>query len=132
MLMNYSNMSKDAEQVLDALGDAARRRAVEALREGPQAAGELAAAAGLSAPAMSRHLRLLLELGVVADERGADDARLRVFRLRPEPFAALQAWLDQTQALWSEQLGAFRAHVEHRIDEDAAAAPVGDPAGGDP
>ena len=40
------------------------------------------------------------------------DTRLRVYRLRPEPFIALQAWLDQTQAFWTEQLDAFKEHIE--------------------
>jgi len=40
------------------------------------------------------------------------DARLRVYRLRPEPFVDLQAWLDQVQAFWSDQLEGFKAHVE--------------------
>jgi hypothetical protein len=42
-----------------------------------------------------------------------DDARLRVYELRQEPFTALQAWLDQVQAFWTGQLGAFREHVEN-------------------
>ena len=80
--------------------------------EGPRRAGQLAAATGSSAPAMSRHLRILLSAGLIADERVPDDARLRVFRLRPEPVVAVQAWLDQVQAHWREQLGAFKKHVE--------------------
>jgi DNA-binding transcriptional ArsR family regulator len=107
-------MANDLGQVLDVLADPTRRQVVEVLGGGPRRAGELAAAAGLSAPAMSRHLRILLEGGVVSDERDPADARRRVFRLRPEPFVALQAWLDQTQAGWNEQLGAFRRHVERR------------------
>lgn len=82
------------------------------LSEGPRRAGELATACGVSAPAMSKHLRVLLEAGVVSDSRGADDARLRVFRLRPESVDALQAWLDQLQAHWNRQLAAFKRHVE--------------------
>lgn len=54
-----------------------------------------AAAAGTFAPAMSRHLRVLLQAGIVADERTARDARARVFRLRPQSMVALHAWLDQ-------------------------------------
>jgi DNA-binding transcriptional ArsR family regulator len=61
---------------------------------------------------MSKHLRVLLETGIVTDERRAEDARLRVFRLRPEPIVALRAWLDQLQAHWDEQLRAFKRHVE--------------------
>jgi DNA-binding transcriptional ArsR family regulator len=69
-------------------------------------------AVGVSAPVISRHLRILLGAGVISDERVPDDARLRVFRLRREPLVALQAWLDRVQAQWNEQLGAFKRHVE--------------------
>jgi DNA-binding transcriptional ArsR family regulator len=95
-----------------ALADATRRQVVQLLGQGPRRAGELAAAAGVSAPAMSRHLRVLLQAGLVADERTTADARARVFRLRPQPVAALQAWLDQLQAHWDEQLQSFRRHIE--------------------
>lgn len=61
---------------------------------------------------MSKHLRVLLQAGVVADERPADDARVRLFRLRPESVVALKAWLDQLQAQWDEQLSSFKRHVE--------------------
>lgn len=107
-------MLKDAEGVFPALADPTRRRVIELLADRAHRAGELAIAAGASAPAMSRHLRILLEAGFVADERVPDDARVRVFRLRREPVLALQAWLDQLQAHWNEQLGAFRRYVEEK------------------
>jgi DNA-binding transcriptional ArsR family regulator len=68
----------------------------------------------MSPPAMSRHLRVLLQNGIVDDERLPDDARARVFRLRPESIVPLQAWLDQLQAHWDEQLQSFKRHVERR------------------
>jgi DNA-binding transcriptional ArsR family regulator len=105
-------MSKDLAAVLPTLSDPTRRRVVELLSERARRAGELAAEVGTSPPVMSRHLRILLDAGVVADERVPGDARLRVFRLRREPVLALQAWLDQLQAHWDEQLGAFKRHVE--------------------
>jgi DNA-binding transcriptional ArsR family regulator len=100
--------------VFAALADPTRRRVVQLLGDGPRRAGELAQAAGTSAPVMSRHLRVMLDAGLVADERVAADARRRVFRLRRESLVSLQAWLDQVQAHWNEQLGAFKRHVEHR------------------
>jgi DNA-binding transcriptional ArsR family regulator len=102
----------ELEAVLAALADDTRRRVVEELGRGPRRAGELAASLGASAPAMSRHLRVLLQAGMVADERPADDARVRRFHLRPEPLVTLRAWLDQLQAEWDEQLGSFKRHVE--------------------
>jgi DNA-binding transcriptional ArsR family regulator len=103
---------KETELLFPTLADPTRRRIVEILGRGPRRAGELAAETASSPSAMSRHLRVLLDAGFVADERVPDDARLRVFRLRPEPVAALQAWLDQLQAHWAEQLGSFKRHVE--------------------
>jgi DNA-binding transcriptional ArsR family regulator len=100
------------DATLAALADPTRRLVVDQLRKGPRRAGELAASADMSAPAMSRHLRVLRSTGLVEAEAVDDDARLRVYRLRPEPFVALQAWLDQVEAFWGEQLGAFKAHAE--------------------
>ena len=98
--------------LFDALADPTRRRVVELLGSKPARAGELAAAIGTSAPAMSKHLRHLLRAGLVADERDAADARVRVFRLRPQSVAAIQAWLDQLQAHWDVQLRSFQRHLE--------------------
>ena len=104
----------EVDRVFIALADPTRRRVVELLGEQARRAGDLATASGTSAPAMSRHLRILLEAGVITDERVPDDARLRVFRLRREPVLALQAWLDQLQAHWNEQLASFKRHVEQK------------------
>jgi DNA-binding transcriptional ArsR family regulator len=100
------------DRTLAALADPARRRAVDLLRERPHRAGELATATGLSAPAMSRHLRALRATGLVEESHPEFDARVRIYRLRPEPMAQLKAWLDDTERLWTRQLAAFKAHVE--------------------
>lgn len=104
---------RNLDATLAALADPTRRQVVDLLRRSPRRAGELAAAARMSAPAMSRHLRVLRTTGLVEVEQD-EDARGRVYRLRPEPFADLQAWLGQVQAFWDEQLGAFKAHAERR------------------
>jgi DNA-binding transcriptional ArsR family regulator len=109
----------DLDATLSALADPTRRKVIDLLREGPRPAGELAAATSMSAPALSRHLRVLRTGGLVEAETGDTDARLRLYRLRPEPFIALQAWLDQVQAFWSEQLDSYKAHVESRLAQDA-------------
>jgi DNA-binding transcriptional ArsR family regulator len=95
-----------------ALAEPTRRQVIELLRERPRRASELAARVGTSGPAMSRHLRVLRTSGLVADERVDHDARLHVYRLRPEPFDALGEWLDEVRAFWTGQLGAYQAHVE--------------------
>jgi DNA-binding transcriptional ArsR family regulator len=108
----HSTTDDETAALLRALADPTRLQVVRLLGAGPRRAGELAAAAGMSGPAMSRHLRVLLQAGLVADERLAEDARARVFRLRPQSLVALQAQLDQLQAHWDEQLASFRRHVE--------------------
>jgi DNA-binding transcriptional ArsR family regulator len=112
----------DLATVLQALGDPARLRVVEVLSQSPRRAGDLAAAVGVPAPTMSKHLRVLLAAGIVADERGARDARVRVFQLRRESVVAVRAWLDQVQARWDEQLRAFKAHVEREGGDDRVRA----------
>jgi DNA-binding transcriptional ArsR family regulator len=105
----------DLATLLQALADPARVRVVEVLSRSPRRAGDLADAVGVPAPTMSKHLRVLLAAGIVADERGASDARVRVFRLRRESVVAVRAWLDQVQAHWDEQLRTFKAHVEREV-----------------
>jgi DNA-binding transcriptional ArsR family regulator len=100
------------DETLSALADPTRRRIVELLRDRPQRAGELAAAFAMSGPAVSRHLRVLRRSGLITGHGVDDDARLRLYELRREPFIDLTAWLDQVQAFWTDQLGAFRQHVE--------------------
>jgi len=97
---------------LTALSDPHRRRVVELLRSGPLRAGDLAQGAGLSPPAMSRHLRTLKQSGLVEESHPEFDARVRVYRLTPEPIRELLHWLEETEQLWSGQLSAFKAHLE--------------------
>jgi len=102
------------DRTLAALADSRRRAVVDLLREGPRAAGELARTIGVTAPSMSRHLRALKDGGLVAESHPEYDARVRVYALRPEPMIELMRWLEETERLWSEQLAAFKAHVEKR------------------
>lgn len=100
------------DATLAALADPERREIVDHLRDRPRAAGELAGLVGVSASAMSRHLRTLRLSGLVAEEHNGLDARVRVYRLRPEPMTQLKQWLEETERLWSKQLLAFKAHIE--------------------
>lgn len=61
---------------------------------------------------MSRHLRVLRRSGLVEETHPDFDARVRIYALRAEPIAGLRAWLDETEQLWTEQLAAFKAHLE--------------------
>lgn len=100
------------DRTLAALADPHRRRVVDLLRERPHRAGELAQAARISFPAMSRHLRTLRKSGVVEEGRDEFDSRVRIYRLRPDAMAELKAWLAETDALWARQLSAFKAHLQ--------------------
>ena len=87
---------------------------VALLAKGPRSAGTLGSAFELSAPATSRHLKVLREAGLVEDQRSSHDNRVRVYRLREEPLVDLKAWLEQLERDWGAQLLAFKRHVEAR------------------
>jgi DNA-binding transcriptional ArsR family regulator len=100
------------DRTLSALADPTRRGVIELLRTGPRRAGELASALQMQKPAMTRHLRLLRESGLVSEDSLQQDARVRVYRLRRAPFSALRKWLDEVEAFWSFQLDGFKEHAE--------------------
>jgi DNA-binding transcriptional ArsR family regulator len=102
------------DRTLSALADPQRRQVIEILRERSRPAGEIARIAGVSAPAMSRHLRTLRACGLVAEDHDGLDARVRVYRLTPKPMEDLKDWLSETEKLWSRQLLAFKAHLEKK------------------
>lgn len=106
--------AKRVDEALSALADPTRRRMIDLLRERPRRAGELAAAFDVSAPAVSRHLRVLRTHGLIEEEPSPQDARLRVYRLRQKPFQDLQAWLGEVESFWTEQLDSFRSLAEAR------------------
>ncbi|HEX6422902.1 MAG TPA: metalloregulator ArsR/SmtB family transcription factor [Acidimicrobiales bacterium] len=110
----------DVGALFEALADPTRRQVVRLLGVRPHRAGELAQATGTTGPTMSRHLRVLLDAGIVADERVRHDARVRLFRLRPQSVVALRAWVDQLQTEWDHQLGSFKDHVERHHDAPTA------------
>ncbi len=100
------------DSTLAALADPTRRGVIDLLRERPRRAGELAAAANMSAPAMSRHLRILRAGKLIEESHPDNDARQRIYRLRPEPFDDLQRWLAEIQQFWAGQLDALKAYAE--------------------
>lgn len=95
-----------------ALSDPTRRGVIKLLRDGPLRAGELADALDMNKPAMTRHLRVLRESGLVHEEGLAQDARVRVYRLRRAPFDALRGWLEEIEESWALQLDSFKRHAE--------------------
>jgi DNA-binding transcriptional ArsR family regulator len=100
------------ERTFVALADPARLAAIALLRKRPQRSGELAEQLALSRPQMSKHLRILRKAGLVEELAVDDDARARLYQLRPDPFSQMRDWLDEVEAFWTDQLGAFKAHAE--------------------
>ena len=94
------------ESALVALADPTRRRVFEQLRTGPKSVGGIARDMPVSRPAVSQHLRVLKEAGLVRDEQ--DGAR-RVYSIDPRGLGPLRRWLDQ---FWDRALDAFQAEVE--------------------
>lgn len=94
------------QNALAALADPTRRRIFERLRRGPRAVGKLATGLPVSRPAVSQHLKVLKEAGLVRESR--EGAR-RIYQIDPKGLGQLRAWLDQ---FWDEALKAFRAEAE--------------------
>ena len=100
------------DATLSALADPTRRGVIELLRERPRRAGELAEAVKMSAPALSRHLRVLRAGKLIEESHPENDARQRIYRLKPERFDELQSWLGRIQEFWVVQLDAFKSYAE--------------------
>jgi DNA-binding transcriptional ArsR family regulator len=98
---------------LGALGDPTRRAIFERLAERPQAVGELARELPVSRPAVSQHLKVLKDAGLVIDRPAG--AR-RIYQLDPHGIGELRAYLDQ---FWSRALAAYKEAVEQRPEEVA-------------
>jgi DNA-binding transcriptional ArsR family regulator len=94
--------------VFEALADPTRRHILELLADGERTAGELAAAFDTSRPAVSRHLRVLREAGLV---RWRGDAQRRIYRLDAEPLSEVDAWLGRYRRFWSGRLDALGDHL---------------------
>src|SRR3979411_1152585 len=94
------------EAALAPLADPPRRQVFERLKSGPQAVGAIARGMPVSRPAVSQHLRVLKEAGLVTDR---PEGTRRVYHIDPQGLGALRAWLDQ---FWDQALAAFQAEVE--------------------
>ena len=97
---------------LAALADRNRRAVIDLLKEQPRRAGEIASALSMTPPALSRHLRVLRRSGLIDEQGVEEDARVRIYRLRKEPFDQLRGWLGEVESFWTGELAAFRDHVE--------------------
>ncbi|MFT3711307.1 MAG: metalloregulator ArsR/SmtB family transcription factor [Archangium sp.] len=97
-----------------ALADVNRRGVIKLLRTKPRRAGELADKLGLAAPAMSKHLRVLRESGLIEPSFDESDARAKVYALRKERFSELRDWLEDVERFWEDQLDGFKSFAEKK------------------
>jgi len=96
----------NANRVFAALTDPTRRAVFERLRHGPRAVGEIARGLPVTRPAVSQHLKVLKEAGLVDDR---SEGTRRIYQIDPKGLGAMRAWLDQ---FWDSALNAFAAEVE--------------------
>jgi DNA-binding transcriptional ArsR family regulator len=96
-------------EVFEALADPTRRKIVELLADNERSAGELAGHFRVSRPAVSKHLRVLREAGVV---RVREDAQKRIYRLEPTALGRAEGWLARHRRFWEQRLDALEAHIE--------------------
>jgi len=99
----------NAERAFSALYDPTRRAVLERLRDGPRSVGEIARGLPVTRPAVSQHLKVLEEAGLVDDR---SEGTRRIYQIDPKGLGAMRAWLDQ---FWTTVLDAFAAEVEHTV-----------------
>src|ERR671915_1747193 len=103
--------ANDLDRWLPALADPTRRRIVEMLGDSPRPAGEIHAAFPIAAPAVSRHLRVLREAGLIVEHGVPGDRRVRLYALAPAPIDELSRWFEQLGRTWQAQLDSFKDYV---------------------
>jgi len=102
----------NAERVFTALTDPTRRAVFERLRHGPRAVGEIARGLPVTRPAVSQHLKVLKEAGLVDDR---SEGTRRIYQIDPNGLGAMRAWLDQ---FWESALDAFATEIERASKEE--------------
>lgn len=95
--------------MFEVLAEPNRRRILDLLRTRDQAVSELVDRLEVSQPAVSKHLRVLRQAGLVESRV---DAQRRVYRIRPEPLREIDRWLEPYRALWSDSLDQLEQHLE--------------------
>jgi len=102
----------NANRVFAALHDPTRRAVLERLRDGPRPVGEIARGLPVTRPAVSQHLKVLKEAGLVHDR---SEGTRRIYYVDPKGLGAMRAWLDQ---FWDSALSAFAAELERASKEE--------------
>jgi DNA-binding transcriptional ArsR family regulator len=96
---------------LEALAEPRRLAILDLLRDGERPVGELVDRLGVSQPAVSKHLRVLKDAGLV---EARVDAQRRLYRIRPEPLVELDDWLASYRQLWTTHLDRLEDHLDRR------------------
>lgn len=112
-MINITSTKESRDVILAALADPTRRQVVDLLAGKPMTAGEIHAAFPIAAPAVSRHLRVLREAGVIA-ELPVSDRRVRLYTLRPESLGVISAWVEEISRTWQSQLDSFKDYIAMR------------------
>jgi DNA-binding transcriptional ArsR family regulator len=93
----------------DVLAEPTRRRILDLLMEDERPVGSLVASLDISQPGVSKHLRVLRDAGLV---EARTEAQRRIYRVRPEPLAEIDAWLSPYRRLWAARLDALERHLD--------------------
>lgn len=104
-----------ASATIEVLGEPRRRQILDALRAGEQPVQVLAGQLGLSQPAVSKHLRVLRDAGLV---RVRPDAQRRLYEIDPAPLAELDLWLGPYRELWEGRLDALGRHLDRSREKE--------------
>jgi DNA-binding transcriptional ArsR family regulator len=101
---------KEMESVFEIIAEPNRRAILNLLVSSQQSVGEIERQLGMSQPTVSKHLRVLRETGFV---ESTVDAQRRLYRLKPEPFEEVEAWLAPFRRFWSAHVDALERHLDH-------------------
>src|SRR6516162_10255437 len=112
-MISIATAKDTPREVLAALADPTRSRIIELLSDKPMTAGEIHSAFPIANPAVSRHLRVLREAGLIA-ELPVSDRRVRLYTLRPEALYPLATWVEELSENWQSQLDSFKDYVSLR------------------
>ena len=112
---------KSVESVFEIIAEPNRRGILNLLVSSPQSVGEIERQLRVPQPTVSKHLRVLREAGFV---ESTVDAQRRLYRLKPEPFQEVDAWLAPFRRFWSAHLDALERHLDSRFDEIAESTPT--------
>jgi DNA-binding transcriptional ArsR family regulator len=104
-----TNVGARTGHAFGAIADATRREILDILSRKDLSAGELADGFPISRPAISRHLRILRQAGLVRETR---QAQTRIYSLNPRPLADVDRWLTRYRAFWGARLHDLKRHVE--------------------